>query len=172
MLVKRALKKVHKFHIWWKWRFYYWIYSFIGILDCITNYNSNPQYWNAMFYINISEAVFMKIIGHIRHFRWLDPNVWCQISQIRIEYIMPMGRMFDESWKFFRYAVRWPALSRHCLFCTKCWLYLLSMKWVMCGTPFLHISNSLGWFYPRTISFEKKYCSSYLWPLYEIYILY
>ena len=48
-------------------------------------------------------SVFMKIIGHIGHFRWLGPNVWREISQIWIEYIKPIGQMSDESWKFFRY---------------------------------------------------------------------
>ena len=43
-------------------------------------------------------AVFTKIIGHIRHFRWLGPNVWWEISQIWIEYIKPVGQMSDESW--------------------------------------------------------------------------
>ena len=49
--------------------------------------------------------VFMKIIGHIGHFRWLGPNVWWEISQIWIEYIKPIGQMSDESWKFFGYTV-------------------------------------------------------------------
>ena len=47
--------------------------------------------------------VFMKIIGHIGHFRWLGPNVWWEISQISIEYIKPIRQMSDESWKFFKY---------------------------------------------------------------------
>ena len=50
-----------------------------------------------------SYAVFMKIIGHIRNFRWLGPNVWWGIIQIWIEYIKPIEQMSDESWKFFRY---------------------------------------------------------------------
>ena len=40
--------------------------------------------------------VFMKIIGHVRHFWWLGPNVWWEVSQVWIEYIKP-----DEPWKFF-----------------------------------------------------------------------
>ena len=47
--------------------------------------------------------MFTKIIRHIRHFQWLDPNVWCEISQIRIEYIKPIGQISDESWKFWGY---------------------------------------------------------------------
>ena len=47
-------------------------------------------------------AVFMKIIGHIGHFRWLGQNVWWKISQIWMKYIKPIGQMSDESWKFFR----------------------------------------------------------------------
>ena len=46
--------------------------------------------------------VFMKIIGHVRHFRWLGPNVWWEISQIWIECIKLIRQMSDESWKFFR----------------------------------------------------------------------
>ena len=48
-------------------------------------------------------AVFMKIIGHVRHFRWLGPNVWWEISQIWIEYIKLIRQMSDEPWKFFGY---------------------------------------------------------------------
>ena len=43
-------------------------------------------------YIKIHE-----IIGHIGYFRWLGPNVWWEISQIRIEYIKPIRRMNHES---------------------------------------------------------------------------
>ena len=50
-----------------------------------------------------NKTVFMKIIGHIRHFWWLDPNVWWESSQIWIEYIKPIRQMSDESWKFFGY---------------------------------------------------------------------
>ena len=32
----------------------------------------------------------------------------------------------------------WPALSGHWLSCAGCWLYLLSIKLLMCGTLFLH----------------------------------
>ena len=45
--------------------------------------------------------VFTKIIGHVGHFRWLDPNVWWEISQFRIEFIKPIRQMSDEPWKFF-----------------------------------------------------------------------
>ena len=51
--------------------------------------------------------------------------------------------------------LQWPAQSGNWLFCTGYWLYKLSMKWLMCWTLFLHISNSLGCFWPRTI-FTKK----------------
>ena len=37
-------------------------------------------------------TVFMKIIGHIRHFRWLGPNVWCETWKIWIQYIKPIYR--------------------------------------------------------------------------------
>ena len=50
-----------------------------------------------------------------------------------------------------RDSLRWPALSRHWLFCTGCRLCLLSMKLLMCRTPFLHITTSLWFFCPRTI---------------------
>ena len=33
-----------------------------------------------------------------------------------------------------RNGLRWSALSGHWLSCTECWLYLLSMEWLMCGT--------------------------------------
>ena len=46
-------------------------------------------------------AVFMKIIRHVGHFPWLEPNVWWEISQILIEYIKPIRQMSDEPWKFF-----------------------------------------------------------------------
>ena len=45
----------------------------------------------------------MKIIGHIRHFRWLGPSIWWEISQIWIEYIKRIRQMSDEPWKFFSY---------------------------------------------------------------------
>ena len=48
-------------------------------------------------------SVFTKIIGHVRHFRWLGLNVWWEISHILIEYIKPIGQMSDEPWKFFSY---------------------------------------------------------------------
>ena len=48
-------------------------------------------------------SVFMKIIGHIGHFWWLDSNVWWESSQIWIECIKPIRQMSDESWKFFGY---------------------------------------------------------------------
>ena len=47
----------------------------------------------------------MKIIGHVGHFRWLRPNVWCKISQLWIEYIKLFGQMSDETWKFFGFTV-------------------------------------------------------------------
>ena len=50
--------------------------------------------------INYGLAVFMKVVGHIRHFQWLGPNVWWEISQI---FIKPIGQMSHESWKFFGY---------------------------------------------------------------------
>ena len=55
-----------------------------------------------------------------------------------------------------RDGLRWPALSRNWLSCTRCWLYLLTMKWVMWRTLFLHISHSLGCFCPRTIFTKKR----------------
>ena len=55
----------------------------------------------------------------------------------------------------------WPKIA--CPFRTPVVLYeklvifnLLSMKWWMCATLFLHISTSLGCFCPRTISFSKR----------------
>ena len=51
--------------------------------------------------VNVTKAVFTKIIGHVGHFRWLGPNVWWEISQIWIEYIKSIGQMSDEPWKFF-----------------------------------------------------------------------
>ena len=50
--------------------------------------------WSYMIDNSIKD---MKIIGHIGHFRWLGPNVWWEISQIWIDYIKPIGQMFDES---------------------------------------------------------------------------
>ena len=38
---------------------------------------------------SIAITVFMKIIRHIRHFWWLGPNFWWEISHIWIEYIKP-----------------------------------------------------------------------------------
>ena len=46
----------------------------------------------------------------------------------------------------------WPAFSGHWLFCAVCWQCLLSMKWLMFGILFLHLSTSLWCFCPR-ISF-------------------
>ena len=51
----------------------------------------------------ITITVLTKIIGHVAHFRWPGPNVWCEISQIWIEYIKPMRQMSDEPRKFFSY---------------------------------------------------------------------
>ena len=60
-----------------------------------------------------SNSVFMKIIRHIGHFRWLGPNVWWGISQIWKEYIKPIKQMSDESWKFFGYTATYSKVSRH-----------------------------------------------------------
>ena len=46
-------------------------------------------------------TVFMKIVGHVGHFRWLEPNVRWEIWYISIEYIKPIRQLSDESWKFF-----------------------------------------------------------------------
>ena len=35
-------------------------------------------------------AVFMKIIRHVGHFRWLGPNVWWEISHIWLQYVQPI----------------------------------------------------------------------------------
>ena len=42
------------------------------------------------WHFEIDYIVFMKIIGHIRHFQWLGPNVWREISQIWIENTKPI----------------------------------------------------------------------------------
>ena len=55
--------------------------------------------------------VFMKIIGHVGHFRWLGPNVWWEISQIWIEYIKPIRQMSDEPRKFFSCTVIFPLIA-------------------------------------------------------------
>ena len=52
--------------------------------------------------------------------------------------------------------LRWPTFSGHWLFYNRCWLYLLSMKWLMCGTLILHINTSLGCFCPWTIFTKKR----------------
>ena len=57
---------------------------------------------NTQEYIN-TPPVFMKIMGHIGHFRWLGPNVSWEISQIWIEYMKLIGQMSDELWHFFGY---------------------------------------------------------------------
>ena len=64
---------------------------------------------------SLTQPAFMKIIGHVRHFRWLGPNVWWEISQIWIQYIKPIGQMSDEPWKFFSYTAQQPRfpLLRH-----------------------------------------------------------
>ena len=51
----------------------------------------------------LSTAVSMKIIGHVRHFQRLGPNVWWEISQIWIECIKSIRQMYDEPWKYFGY---------------------------------------------------------------------
>ena len=48
------------------------------------------------------DPVFTKIIGHVKHFWWLGPNVWWEISQIWIEY-KPIRQMSDEPRKFCGY---------------------------------------------------------------------
>ena len=71
-----------------------------------------------------------------------------------------------------RDGLRRSALSANWLSCIGCLLYLLSMKWLMCGTLFLHISTLLGC--PRTVFSKKKpdWTSCLEPPLHEIYILY
>ena len=64
-----------------------------------------------------------------------------------------------------RDGLRWPALSGHWLSCAGFWLYLLSMKWLMYGILFLHISTSLGCFCSWTIC-QKTYWTIYLDLLY------
>ena len=81
---------------------------------------TRPQWVNKSFYLTVLKeklafsrfgfivpevcckrsTVLMKIIGHVRHFRWLGPNVWVQISQTWIEYIKPIGQISDEPWRF------------------------------------------------------------------------
>ena len=98
----------------------FFVYSydwFTHILqDCFTGteaiiWFSVKCHYNAAQFntILLTAPVFMKIIGHIGHFRWLGPNVWWEISQIWIEYIKPIRQMSDESWKFFGYtaALQW-----------------------------------------------------------------
>ena len=48
-----------------------------------------------------ANTMFIKIIGHIVHFRWLGPNVWREISQIWIEYIKPIRQIVWWSTKSF-----------------------------------------------------------------------
>ena len=68
-------------------------------------YVTRPQWVKPpTFMIYMDNTVFMKIIGHIRYFWWLGPNVWWEISQIWIEYIKPIGQMSDEPWEFFGYS--------------------------------------------------------------------
>ena len=52
--------------------------------------------------------------------------------------------------------LRWPALFGHGLSCTGCWLYLLSVKWLMCDTLSLHIFTSLGCFSRRIVFSENR----------------
>ena len=63
-----------------------------------------------------------------------------------------------------RDSLRWPALSGHWLSCTGCWLYLLSINWLMCGTLFLHISTSLGCFSSMDYRYENTNWTGYLGP--------
>ena len=65
-------------------------------------------------------------------------------------------------WSVYRWLVMggrggswWPVLSEHWLSYTGCWRYLPSMKWLMYGILFLHLSTSPWCFCPRTI-FAKK----------------
>ena len=46
-------------------------------------------------------TVGTKIIGHVRHFWWLGPNVWWEILQFCIDHIKSIGQMSDEPWRFF-----------------------------------------------------------------------
>ena len=44
----------------------------------------------------LNSTVFTKISKHIGHFEWMGPNVWQDISQIWIEYIIKhIGQMSD-----------------------------------------------------------------------------
>ena len=70
---------------------------------------------------------------------------------------------------------RWSsAISTYWLSCTECCLCLLSMRWSMCGTMFLHLSTPIEMFLSTDYLFEKNTdWTSYLGPsLYEVYILY
>ena len=75
-----------------------------------------------------------------------------------------------------RDGLRWHALSGHWLSCTGCWLNLLSMKLLMCGTLFLHTSTSLWCLCPRTIfteyftkkGLDKLLRASSIWDLHTL----
>ena len=67
------------------------------------------------------------------------------------EYVWLIYRCFTDGG---RDGLSWPALSGHWLSCTRCWLYLLSMKRLY-ETLFLYISTFKGCFCSRTI-FTKK----------------
>ena len=69
----------------------------------------------SFFSLLLIKSVYAKYVGHVKHFRWLGPNVWWEILQIYIEYIKPIRQMSDEPWKFFAYT----ALS-----CVTFWLKL------------------------------------------------
>ena len=62
-------------------------------------------------------------------------------------------------------------LSGQWLPCTGCRLYSLSMKWLMCGTLFLHKSTSIGCFWPRTM-FPKIRIGQVTWDLLYMRFIY
>ena len=48
-------------------------------------------------------SLFMKIIGHIGHFRWTGPNVWWEISLIRTYE----AHWTNVSWSIIVYRLHW-----------------------------------------------------------------
>ena len=62
-----------------------------------------PYSWTANAVTSQRKPVQAKNVRHIRHFRWLGPNVWWEISQIYVEYIKPVRQMAEQPWKFFTY---------------------------------------------------------------------
>ena len=56
----------------------------------------------------------------------------------------------DGGWRMVAYPFR------HVLYCTGCWQYLLSTKWLLYGMLFLHFTVSLGCFCPRTLILKKQ----------------